>query len=259
MRRLEGKFRMFFFDTSDAKYNSQKKACEAAVDRVLDLIEEQLQEDVLSLDKAEIVTLFGAAKYRTSSEAEILVDAFLTEGDFRPRASVEADLNRVQALPVVIVRNAKGHVLRLKRREEEAHNPLHGKVVIWAGGHVRKEDADNSSAVLSCATRELQEELRISIEPTELKLLGAVYADEGQKTSQHTAIVYEWRAQTDDVVVALSNAEFFERRGTSLSGSFVPVEQLVNDINGGTIVETWSEEIVRRFLAVDAEFTPRLI
>lgn len=257
--RLEKQFRLFTVDTSDPRFNTQPKACEAVVDKVLDWIEEQLQEDILSLDKGTIVGIFNKMRYADAVHSSALIEAFLSDGDFRARAAVEADPTRVQALPVVVVRNAKGDVLRLKRKEQDMKNPLHGEFVIWAGGHVRKEDAEDGSSLLGCAVRELQEELRISVEPAELRLLGAVYADEGGKTSQHAAIVYEWRAQTDDVAVALSNAEFFERRGNSLSGKFVAVDQLVHDVDAGRISESWSDEVVRRFLAPDWEFKPKLL
>ena len=63
------------------------------------------------------------------------------------------------------------------------------------------------------------------------------------------AIVYEWRAETNDVAIALSSAEFFERRGTSLSGSFVSLEELARDVESGKLCEEWSIEIVRELLA----------
>jgi hypothetical protein len=71
------------------------------------------------------------------------------------------------------------------------------------------------------------------------------------------AIVYEWQAKTDDVAVALSSAEFFERRGTSLSGKFVPVEELARDIDNGKRnkhhkTECWSATLVREWLAKEA-------
>jgi len=42
------------------------------------------------------------------------------------------------------------------------------------------------------------------------------------------------------VTVVLSSAEFFERGGTALSGSFVTVEDLVNDVLDRKIDEIWS-------------------
>ncbi len=41
--------------------------------------------------------------------------------------------------------------------------------------------------------------------------------------------------QADDVAVALSNAEFFERRGPSLGGSFVAAGELAQDVDSGKV------------------------
>jgi 8-oxo-dGTP pyrophosphatase MutT (NUDIX family) len=113
--------------------------------------------------------------------------------------------------------------------------------------------------MLQCALREVQEELRLSLDAHELALRGAVYSELEERTSKHVAIVYEWRAETDDVAVVLSSAEFFERRGTSLSGSFVPLKELASDVETGKISEEWSVEIVREILAKgEYEFSPRL-
>ena len=90
-------------------------------------------------------------------------------------------------------------VLCLRRKEKKEDNPLHEKIVIWAGGHVRKEDSHSGNSLLQHAIRGLQEELRLSVNPTNLKLIGSVYADHGGSTSKHVAVVYEWRAETDDV------------------------------------------------------------
>ena len=86
----------------------------------------------------------------------------------------------VQALPVVVVRNRSGSILRLRRRERRYDNPLHEKIVIWAGGHVRKEDDFDGNSIKQCAVRELQEELRLSVEEEELKILGAVWNSCGE-------------------------------------------------------------------------------
>jgi len=114
-----------------------------------------------------------------------------------------------------------------------------------------------TKAILTAALRELQEELRLSVEASELKILGSVYIQNGERTSKHAALVYEWQADTDDVTVVLSSAEFFERGGTALSGSFVTVEDLANDVIDHKIEEPWSVEIVRNLLAA-ASFPPRL-
>jgi len=247
---LGNQFRIYTVDTSsgDTKDNP-KRTVEVVVDIVLSLIEEHLQEDILCLPKTAITTLFRGRHSLKNSDAASLSRLFTESGKYQPREVVEKDAGLVQALPVVIVRNRSGDVLQLRRRERVAENPLHQEVVIWAGGHVRKEDASNGNSLLQCAVRELQEELRLSIQPSDLKLLGAVYMDVGERTSKHAALVYEWRAETDDVAVALSNAEFFERRGTSLSGRFVGMDELMKDVLAQKTDEPWSVEIVQEFLA----------
>ena len=158
------------------------------MDMILNVIEEHLQEDILSVDKTEVVRLFEGKPCVEAETANQILKTFSGKGDFRPRDTVESDKGRIQALPVVVVRNKSGDVLRLRRREQSEDNPLNEKIVIWAGGHVRKEDEANGASVLQGAVRELQEELRLFVEPDELKLLGAVYRDEGERTSKHVAI-----------------------------------------------------------------------
>ena len=186
-------------------------------------------------------------------DAQTLINDFASSGDFRPRQEVELDDELVQALPVVVVRNSSGHVLRLRRRERVRDNPLHEKVVVWAGGHVRQEDAIGGNPVIRAALRELKEELRLDVDPSDLSLKGAVYVDAQGSTSRHVALCFEWQATSDDVAVALSRHEFFERRGTSVSGTFVPVEQLWRDLDAGKLEEPWTAEILEKVLHVGSQ------
>ena len=234
---------------------------EAAAERFKAARKPVVGEEVLSLPADAVAPLFDGTTWIGSAAAHGLVDRFTTQGAFRSRESVETDPARVQALPVVVVRNGSGDLLRLKRKEQRTDSPLHGKIVIWAGGHVRREDGANGPSIGRGAVRELDEELRIRVEPSALELLGAVWirGREGDKTRRHVAIVYEWRAQTDDVAIALSATEFFERRGTSLSGSFVAPRQLAADVDNGEICEAWSVEIVRCLLPEGRLLQPRLV
>ena len=255
IERFEGDFRLFPIDTSfgDTKDNPGRTA-EVVVETILGLIEEQISEDILSCPKEIVIESFSERNFIDGSQAKGLVRQFRECGDddFRPRDEVEVDSARVQALPIVVVRNASGDVLRLCRREKRSDNPLHEKAVIWAGGHVRREDAFNGDPLICCAVREIEEELRLQIESSSLRLLGAVYFDNGGSTSRHVAVAYEWRAPTDGVSVVLSRTEFFERRGTSLSGSFATVDKLAEDVESGKLKEPWSVELIREYLAQSA-------
>jgi predicted NUDIX family phosphoesterase len=191
--------------------------------------------------------MFGGRTYLAAQPAAALLQKFAEEGSYAPREQVECDFSSVQAIPAVIVRNKTGDVLRLRRRERNSLSKLHEKIVIWAGGHVRLEDGTNGAAILRCAMRELKEELRLSVEPEQLNFVGAVYVDL-KDTGKHVALVYEWRASTDDVAVSLSNGEFFERRGNSLSGKFVPVAELARELNDAPDSEPWSFDIINHLL-----------
>ena len=258
--RLGEQFRTFEVDTS-RELVGPKATAERVADLVLRLIEEQLEEEILSLPADAVAPLFDGTTWIGGAAAQDLVDRFTARGVFKSRESVETDPARVQALPVVVVRNESGDLLRLKRREQRPDSPLHGKIVIWAGGHVRREDGADGPSIGRGAVRELDEELRIRVEPSELALLGAVWirGREGDRTRRHVAVVYEWRARTDDVAVALSATEFFERRGTSLSGSFVAPRRLAADVDSGEICEPWSVEIVRRLLPEGRLLQPMLV
>src|SRR5205823_6577529 len=102
------------------------------------------------------------------------------------------------------------------------------------------EDGENGTVIQLAALREIQEELRLNIEAEELKVLGSVYIPNGERTSKHVALVYEWRADTDDVAIVLCRTEFFERQGNSLSGTFVTIDELANSVWDKNIIEPWS-------------------
>lgn len=260
---FEDAFRIFRVDTSFGETREDpRRTAEVVTEAILALIEEQVAEEIISCPKESVSRSFAGASFIRDAQANALVRAFRdAKGDsFRPRDEVEKDESRVQAIPIVIVRNASGEVLRLRRREKTADNPLHDKIVIWAGGHVRREDSIAGDPLLRCAVRELEEELRLQIDSESLRLIGAVYLDTGGKTSKHLGIAYEWRASTDDVAVVLSRSEFFERRGTSLSGSFASIDALARDVEERKLVEPWSVELIREYLAKGSfDFTPTLI
>ncbi len=255
IEELQKDFRIFPVDTSNGETREDpKRTAEVVAEAILGLVEGHVAEDILSCPKETITQSFGDNNFIGRDQAEALLRCFRddAQGTFEPRDEVEVNASRVQALPIVVVRNQSGEVLRLRRRESSTDNPLHDKVVIWAGGHVRCEDAIGGDPIIHCVVREIEEELRLQIEPSSLQLIGAIYFDNGGSTSKHVAIAYEWRAPTNDVSVVLSRSEFFERRGTSLSGSFADVNDLTSDVKASkSLQEPWSVELIRSHFAKD--------
>ena len=246
---LKHDFRIYPINTSEGETKGNpKRTAEVVAEITVGLIEEHIAEEILSYPRGLVTKAFSDRNFISWERAgEFLRKS--GESDFRDRDQVEIDESRVQALPIVVVRKADGDVLRLRRRERTSDKTLHDKVVLWAGGHVRREDAVNGDPLIRCAVRELEEELRLQIRPQDLSPIGAIYFDNGGSTSKHVAIAYEWRATTNDVSVVLSRSEFIERRGTSLSGRFAAVDELVDCVKARTLKEPWSVELVREYLA----------
>jgi predicted NUDIX family phosphoesterase len=241
---LGSHFRIFPIDTSSGQYkDNQQQTCKNVVEKILDWVKESIEENILSASRDNFP--LERKLIATSGDAQTLIDTFEKKGDFQPRKRVEADTTRIQPLPIVVVRDRSGRVLQLVRKEREQTNKLHKKITVWAGGHVRREDGPRGkNSIITGARRELQEELRIQANPDKLTLLGAVYVPLNGSTKKHMAFVYEWRADTDDVEVALCNGEFMERQGASLQGVFLPAEQIAQEPD----LEDWSREILTNLL-----------
>ncbi|SRR6266851_3614935 len=251
-KQYERDFDIALFDTSSAKFNDKlSQTCEAVATKVLDWIDGHVQEEILYIPQSKVLSFFSTEKtWLGPTEAKHLVEVFRTEGAFAPRDQVEGDPKLIQALPVVVIRNARGEVLRLRRRERDKSNYLHERLVIWAGGHVREEDKSNGDPILASAVRELSEELRLRISKDDLTLVGALYFQNyGEGTAKHVALAFEWIAKTEDVSVVLSTAEFFERTGGSLSGRFVTVKELRKSPISET--EPWSLGLIQSHLTTN--------
>lgn len=243
--KVHDQFSVYTINTSSNTYNGNFKAtCESVVKKVLSWVEETTQENILSAPRDNFCGL-EKSFVKDVKGAEEIIRTFISKGDYKPRQRVESDSSRIQPLPVVVVRNKSGHILQLIRKERDSRSPLHRKVAVWAGGHVRKEDAERGNSIIAGAVRELQEELRLYIEPEKLDLIGAVYEPSGDKTRKHLAIVFEWNAPNDDVEVTLCRSEFFEKGGTSLTGRFIRPDQLCLDGDG---LEEWSSAILSKLL-----------
>lgn len=254
---LKNVLRIFTVDTSSRKYrNKPDVTAQTVTEKILDWIADSIEEKILSASLSSLPTL-GDKLVADIASATQLIEQFESTGDFQPRRRVERNNDRIQPLPIVIVRNRSGDVLRLVRKERKADSNLHKKITVWAGGHVRREDGPNrKGSICAGALRELAEELRIYIMREQLKLLGAVYVASGASTRKHMAFVFEWRAETDDVEVALCNAEFIEKSGNALSGTFLPLKDIAGEVEKGEISEPWSVEILRSLLNTSAANSP---
>lgn len=243
IEELKGSFKIKHVDTSGS--STAKQTAETVADFVLELARKLVDEDVLHISASDISHYFSGKQFITDTEAENLVDSIRASAKYDSRSIVEDNSEFVQPIPVAVIRNQKGELLLLKRRESTKENHLHDKFVVWAGGHVREEDASNGDPILHCLCRELDEELRLSIDRKELKFIGAVYDPVSEKSKKHLALLHEWQAPTDDDSVTLTAAEFRERRGNSVSGTFQAISGIRGVLGPKSSLEPWSKIILR--------------
>ncbi len=119
MDGLKNSFRIFHIDTSSKGFAGKpKETCEAVATRILDWVEESVEEQILSVERTIFPNL-GDKFITFGDEAKNMIASFEEKGVFAPRRGVEADLARIQPLPVVVVRNQSGQILRLVRKESE--------------------------------------------------------------------------------------------------------------------------------------------
>lgn len=239
---LKEEFNVIRVDTSLPELSNPRSSAEYVLDKALDMIELELEEKILYIPMSEVDKIFGSSKAVADQGAAYLTSQFEKMGAYGPRGVVEADAGVVQALPVVVVRKKSGDILLLLRKEANYRNALHRQNVIWAGGHVREEDGPEDP-IPNCAVRELEEELRISLNKETLRLVCAIYDKSNDRSICHVAIVYEWRAPSDDIAIAISKDEFFERHGTSLTGEFLELRELAKKVDRGDLKESWSVSI----------------
>jgi predicted NUDIX family phosphoesterase len=146
---LRERFRIFEIDTSSGAYaQKQKETAEAVTSQILDWVAESVEENILSAPRSAFRSLEKEI-VAERQEASELLEKFESVGSFRPRTQVEEDAAHIQPLPVVVVRNKSGHVLRLIRKEKDASNKLDRKIVLWAGGHVRREDGPDRTGAIN--------------------------------------------------------------------------------------------------------------
>lgn len=121
----------------------------------------------------------------------------ITNIEFDERNKVEEDVNKIQLVPICVIIDKKRNLILSGRKSKiaaKSGNPEHEKLLIYFGGHVRLEDFPNIknqtlvSMLDKAVTRELKEELDITLYPSFNISSKAIWVRNGSKSDQHLAI-----------------------------------------------------------------------
>lgn len=193
-------------------------------------------QDVLAV-RRDVLIRSGLTLGFTPLEKTLdIIREIYASGDFRPRSEVEKDSNFLQPIPCAVV-HWKNRILTLERQERHKGHALHGRLVLWAGGHVDVGDAQLPGADLltGCLERELDEEVQLTTGSPDLQ--GIVF--DGR--SLHFAVVYDVPGEPPPSGVLKVSDEFRAGSNRSIRGSFVSLGDLERMYDR---LEIWSKLIL---------------
>jgi len=168
------------------------------------------------------------------------------------RADAEKDNSLVQIIPVAVIKRAN-EVLVFNIRGE-AQGRLTNRNSIWAGGHIRNSDKNKWDRFIgnmfhSCLARELDEEIRITLDLNDLMALpnAIIWDTSNPRSAQHLALFYDYGISTKAPKKVLHEREFYETKSKSLFTKYRSVDRLL-ELNDW---ETWSIYFMKYVLKLD--------
>lgn len=165
----------------------------------------------------------------------------LNNHEFVNRERAESNFQLRQIIPcgVFISNNS---VLLLRAKEQSGKGYLHNKYLLWAGGHIRRQDIkNNNDPMISGLTRELREEFSIVI-PSLPPVTCIIHDRSRKKSLLHIAVIYLIEIRKSLISVKPNNGEFKEKRGKSVSGMFFSFDDVNEYYNK---MDSWSKILLR--------------
>lgn len=212
---------------------------------------------VLGILRGNIVEKIGYVERKTISsglsECFKYTDLGIAEQNlsFDFRDSVEKDKQKIQPIPILVITNeerSKIFVVKKNKSNTSIDSPEKGKLLLYLGGHTRKEDSFSTSAknILEISkealTREIREEIGLNyfIPNTELDPL-CIWIRDGSRSENHLAICFILQVDLSTFKFTLDKQEFMTANNTK-SGSILSIPEIVKREKE---LENWSKIILR--------------
>jgi len=245
----------------DTSKIDQAKVSYIVTKSTLQILKQIIMEQIGYL---EVAVLNNFRKYDTFKIEELIQKKIQIKYDLRDIVENADDF--VQPIPIVVFTNLKrDKVLVFKKSERSLspNSPEQNKILLYAGGHVRKEDSiennnigiENMNCFLSIAkstlSREVNEELGISFYPNENNPF-LIWVKDHPKSKKHLAICFVSEVNFDRFTIRLNEDEFIRKKGKSKSGTIVNVNSLAN---GAESLDSWSKIILKNVFGVEANLS----
>ncbi|MDY3275702.1 MAG: NUDIX hydrolase [Agathobacter sp.] len=241
----------------DTTYNPQDKVGNIVTTKTLETLSELLDEKIgyISVDE-ELREILNRNRVGKTD----ILKKYLLNLKFEKRLDVENNKNKMQPIPILVLSdysNEKIFVVKKKSESISGSSTEKNKLLLYVGGHTRKEDVLNGrrcdylQTCRDALQREVKEELGISIALGEREPIYIVGV--GENEEYHIAICYKYEIETEGLKLRLDSHELTQNKGSSKSGKFLPISEILDNKDE---LESWSVAILKHFFSVEVE-TPR--
>ena len=239
--------KIFLIDTTN---KSQDDVGKEVTTMTLDELRDMLIEKIGIVKKDDkLNSLLGEGGVFSFSD----VQESLGKMVFEARDIAEESSDHIQPIPIaMIVNKQKDKVLIIKKNPKAVtdDSPEKGKNLVYIGGHTRFEDStdimDNNFLEICKSTlkREVKEEIGISVALNDISPF-VVYATDSERSKKHLGICFVVEQDIEELHLRLDSSELIQKKGTSKSGTFLPVAEVRNED-----LESWSKQLIDHFLKV---------
>lgn len=250
--KFENTFRRIeLLDTSNIKLNDVNYS---VTDKILDILDDYTSERIGYVNLNNLMLQEQKYFYYNNIFNDIGFD-------FESREKVESDEDKVQPIPVAIITNkerSKILVAKKNKKQTSENSPESNKLLVYFGGHTRKEDLINQknnmmSLIRSSLTREVKEETNLDFTPSgkEFDNPLCIWDRSNEKSKKHIAICHVMEVDFDTIKYKLDKNEFITG-GNTLSGKIYSKDDIFKEYDK---LEPWSQIILENFFGYKTLFT----
>jgi len=218
----------------------------AVTETVLSVLEERLTEQVGYFKRSDIEKI-GRSHFPLGELLELNPHL-----KFGPRPEIEEKEEFVQPVATAAVIDAEQDRVLVGRKRKSSVSSSSAEVdrsLLYFGGHVRAEDRYDESAKLEdvlkwAVTRELKEELGVSLNPASASSAICVWDRSSPKSAKHLGIIFPIRTSFERLKFKTDANEFSDARISDVGTSFLKRKDSQK-------LEAWSRAILEHFLQWD--------
>jgi thymidylate kinase len=181
---------------------------------------------------------------------------------FDLRETVENADNSIQPLPIAVLASEnmeKVFVIKKAKKATSNDSPEKDKMLLYIGGHSRLEDSTENTAKDLLAIfkytlcREIKEEIGVELALNNINPFW-IYTPDNPKSTRHIALCFLIKVDDATLKIRLDSEELVQNKGTSKSGRFHLIQEIVDSES----LESWSETIADRCFGLKVKKSPTL-